>query len=212
MVGVVDYDAGNLKSVSTALRYLGADFTVSADPEVLMECGRLIFPGVGEAAYAMEILKERTLDSLLIDFAASGRPLLGICLGCQIVLSRSEERETRCLGILPGEALLFPGDTGLKVPHMGWNSITRKREHPLLDGIPDGTSFYFVHSYYPGVPEEYSIAECEYGIRFSAGFARNNVAAFQFHPEKSGPFGLRLLKNFLSWDGEERGARCSSGE
>jgi glutamine amidotransferase len=204
--GVVDYDAGNLTSVSTALGFLGADFIVSKDPEVLMKCDRLIFPGVGEAAYAMNILEERGLDTFLRDFAASGRPLLGICLGCQIILSRSEERDTGCLGILPGEALLFPSDTGLKVPHMGWNSLSITAAHPLFRGIPEGTSFYFVHSYYPRPEPEYTIAECDYGIRFSAAFAKDNVAAFQFHPEKSGPFGLRLLKNFLAWKcGEDQG-------
>lgn len=200
--GVVDYDAGNLTSVSTALKALGVDFFISSEPAELATCGRLIFPGVGEASYAMDILRKRGLDTFLIDFAASGKPLLGICLGCQIILESSEEGDTRCLGIIPGRAVRFPLQTGLKVPQMGWNALSLARKgHPLLAGIPEGTSFYFVHSYYPEVSRELSLINCNYGIDFSAGFAVDNVAAFQFHPEKSGPFGLRLLKNFLAWQG-----------
>ncbi|WP_020612789.1 imidazole glycerol phosphate synthase subunit HisH [Sediminispirochaeta bajacaliforniensis] len=200
-VGVIDYDAGNLASVSTALRFLGADFIVSPDHRELDRCDRLIFPGVGEAFHAMHVLRERSLDTLLQRYAASGRPLLGICIGCQLVLDHSEERDTDCLGIIPGKVLLFPERKGLKVPHMGWNSVRFCGDiHPLFSGIPDGTSFYFVHSYYPQVDRSLTIAECDYGETFSAAFARDNIAAMQFHPEKSGPFGLRLLKNFLSWN------------
>jgi imidazole glycerol-phosphate synthase subunit HisH len=200
--GVVDYNAGNLTSVSTALKALGADFFVSSDPARLEACERIIFPGVGEASYAMEILARRGLDRFLIEYAATGRPLLGICLGCQIVLERSEEGDTECLGLLPGTAVRFPEKKGLKVPQIGWNALSiTKSEHPLLRDIPQHTSFYFVHSYYPRVEPDLSLLECEYGLTFSAGFAKGNVAAFQFHPEKSGPFGLRLLKNFLAWKG-----------
>jgi imidazole glycerol-phosphate synthase subunit HisH len=198
-VGVVDYDAGNLTSVSTALKALNTEFTVSGDPKTLEGCDRLIFPGVGEANYAMKILTERGLDLFLPKYAASGRPLLGICLGCQIILSYSTENDTDCLGILQGEAALFPGDMGVKVPHMGWNSLIYQKEHPLFNDIPPGTSFYFVHSYYPQVNERLSIAQCSYGLNFSAAIGKDNIAAVQFHPEKSGPFGLRLLSNFLSW-------------
>jgi imidazole glycerol-phosphate synthase subunit HisH len=199
-VGVVDYDAGNLTSVSTALKALEAEFIVSGDPATLDGCDRLIFPGVGEANYAMKILAERRLDMFIRNYADSGRPLLGICLGCQIILSHSTENQTDCLGILQGEARLFPGDMGVKVPHMGWNSLTSQKSHPLFNDIPVGTSFYFVHSYYPQVEERLSTATCSYGLDFSAAIGKDNVAAVQFHPEKSGPFGLRLLSNFLSWE------------
>lgn len=212
MTGVVDYGAGNLKSVETALAHLGAAYIVAAEPEPLKDCDRLIFPGVGEAASAMKVLRARGWDAFLSRFAASGRPLLGICLGCQIILEHSEEGNTPCLGLIPGEAVLFEGRGGLKVPHMGWNTVEFPPEHPLFRGVPRGSSFYFVHSYYPrpslddrGSRREgrsplpvISLGRCEYGETFDAAFARGNVMATQFHPEKSGPPGLRILENFLS--------------
>jgi len=208
MTGVVDYGAGNLKSVETALRHLGADFRISDIPAELAESDRLIFPGVGEAASAMANLRAGGWPSFLEDYAASGRPFLGICLGSQIILNRSQEGDAPCLGLIPGEAQLFTDTPGfaaegpLKVPHMGWNTLEAEAEHPLLEGIPRGSSFYFVHSFFPApdetLPGVSVLARCTYGLSFAAAYARGNVMATQFHPEKSGPPGLRMLRNFLS--------------
>ena len=203
-VAVVDYGAGNLRSVEIALRHLGADFASTRRPEDLAPARRLIVPGVGEARAAMEALEAGGLDRAIREFVASGRPVLGICLGAQIIFQRSEERDTPCLGLLPGKVRRFPADlraAGLKVPHMGWNRVFQHDAHPLLAGIPEGAFFYFVHSYYsePADPA-LVLASCDYGLRFAAGVGRGNLAAFQFHPEKSGLTGLRLLANFLAWE------------
>ncbi len=201
MIGIVDYFAGNLRSVETALRRIGADFFVSGRPEELLRADRLIFPGDGEASSAMRYLRERGLDSMLCAYVRRGNPVLGICLGCQIILSWSEEGDTPCLGILDGTCRLLPRGTGLKVPHMGWNSMEYTSRHPLLEGIASGSVFYFVHSYYPEPgAEAVPIGWTEYGTRFPSGFGRGNLAAFQFHPEKSGEAGLQLLANFVKWD------------
>jgi glutamine amidotransferase len=197
---VVDYRAGNLRSVETALRYLGAGFAISNKPEEVSSAGRLIVPGVGQARAAMEQLSATGLDSAIEEFWRSGKPLLGICLGCQIIFERSAERGARCLGFLPGTVRRFTPGPGLKVPHMGWNRVFITRPHPFFSGIADGAFFYFVHSYYPEPAEaEVVIGECEYGPRFAAAVARENLAACQFHPEKSARSGLRLLTNFLRW-------------
>jgi len=197
MIGVVDYKAGNLKSVDSALSHLNGDFFISDDPEKLLKCDKMIFPGVGEAYSAMEVLRCSGLGDAVKEFAASGKPLLGICLGAQIVFEHSEERKTPCLGIIPGKVKRFSPEMGLKVPHMGWNTI----EHtgiPLFSGIKQNTSFYFVHSYYIDAEKEESRAAlCEYGIPFTAAAVKDNILACQFHPEKSGEAGLRLLKNFI---------------
>jgi glutamine amidotransferase len=200
MIGVVDYRAGNLKSVETALRYLGADFTISQNPKKLKSCDRLLFPGVGEAASAMSVLRETGLGETILSFFGSGRPLLGICIGCQVALESSEERDAACLGLVRGRVVRFSPDLGLKVPHMGWNQVTPCRDHAIFAGIPAGSSFYFVHSYYP-LPEsgERILAETEYGMPFTSAIERDNFVAVQFHPEKSGELGLRLLRNFLDW-------------
>ncbi|HUV06542.1 MAG TPA: imidazole glycerol phosphate synthase subunit HisH [Spirochaetia bacterium] len=196
---MVDYEAGNLKSVETALRYLGAHFFISREPDRLLKADRLIFPGVGEAYSAMEVLTGTGLDDAIRSFYASGRSMLGICIGCQIVFERSDERQTPCLGLVAGEVLRFPSEMGLKVPHMGWNQVLPRREHWLWDGIPRRSSFYFVHSYYP-MPKkvENVLAETEYGVSFASAIERDNLLAVQFHPEKSGGVGLKLLENFLS--------------
>ena len=197
---VVDYRAGNLRSVETALRHLGADFSISGSPEEVDTAERLIVPGVGEARAAMEQLAVTGLDRAIDAFWRTGRPLLGICLGCQIIFDRSEERSVRCLGFLAGKVRRFSPEPDRKVPHMGWNRVFQARSHPLFEGIPDGAFFYFVHSYYPQPSEaETVIGECEYGLRFAAAVARDNLTACQFHPEKSAANGLRLLANFLDW-------------
>src|SRR6056297_1693233 len=198
-VGVVDYDAGNLTSVRTALKYVEAEYIISSQPDELENTDTLIFPGVGEAGAAMEKLKNRGLDKFLRDYFSSKRPMLGICLGSQIVLSTPEEKETECLGLLSGVARRFPRNSGLKVPHMGWNQVSPVGTSLLFKDIPDNTSFYFVHSYYPD-PEEVSavIARSEYGITFTAALKKDNLQAVQFHPEKSGKWGLKVLHNFLT--------------
>jgi glutamine amidotransferase len=208
-VAVIDYRAGNLRSVQTAFRHLGAQFAITDRPEDVARARRLLVPGVGEARAAMEELERSGLAEAVRDFIAGGRPTLGICLGSQLVFERSEERDTPCLGLLPGVVRRFPSELrcrGLKIPHMGWNRVYSVRRtdapspHPLLAGIPDGAFFYFVHSFYPEPAGlELVLAECDYGLRFAAGVGRRNLAAFQFHPEKSGPAGLRLLANFLEW-------------
>jgi imidazole glycerol-phosphate synthase subunit HisH len=200
LVAVIDYGAGNLQSVSNALRHLGVDHFLASRPEQLREAPAMIFPGVGEAAASMANLRGTGLDEAIRRFHASGRKMLGICIGCQVIFERSEEGDTPCLGILPGTVRRFPRVEGLKVPHMGWNQLAILRQHPVFEGVPDHCSFYFVHSYYPS-PAQPGLAagETEYGVKFPAAVAKDNLIAFQFHLEKSGPMGLRLLSNFLRW-------------
>ena len=199
---MVDYGAGNIRSVETAFRHLQADFFISDKPEELFRAERLVFPGVGEACAAMSVLTETGLGESIGAFYRSGKPLLGICIGAQIIMESSEERDTRCLGLLPGKAARFPADLGYKVPHMGWNQVRYVKSHPLFDGIPDATSFYFVHTYYPDpVDAESVLARTDYGLPFASAVGQGSLAAVQFHPEKSGESGLKLLSNFLGWEG-----------
>ncbi len=201
-IAVLDYGAGNLSSVQNVLRHFGADFVVTSSPTDVERAGALIFPGDGEAAASMGELRRTGLDQALRSFHASGRKMLGICIGCQVIFSHSEERDTACLGILPGDVKRFARSTGLKVPHMGWNTVHFRLPHPVFEDLPQDSSFYFIHSYYP-VPAEaaHAAAETEYGETFVSAVAAANVVAVQFHPEKSGPVGLRLISNFLKWDG-----------
>lgn len=197
MIGVVDYKAGNLKSVDSALAHLGARFFISDDPAKLIKADKMLFPGVGEACSAMEVLRSTGLGDAVREFASSGKPLLGICLGAQIVFDHSEERNTACLGLIPGKVKRFPGDMGLKVPHMGWNTI-ESIDIPLFRNIRENSSFYFVHSYYMEARSRENVAAaCDYGITFTAAAVKDNILACQFHPEKSGEAGLQLLKNFI---------------
>jgi imidazole glycerol-phosphate synthase subunit HisH len=201
---VLDYGAGNLTSVENALSHLGARYHVTSRPADLDDAEGLIFPGVGEAAASMTVLKRTGLDAALRDFLSSGRKILGICIGCQVIFDRSEERDTECLGLLEGTVKRFPRGSGLKVPHMGWNTVHFTREHPVFAGIPQDSSFYFVHSYYPAPADNALVAaRTDYGVSFASCIARKNLVAFQFHLEKSGPLGLKLLSNFLSWNGSE---------
>jgi imidazole glycerol-phosphate synthase subunit HisH len=198
---VIDYGAGNLKSVENALAHLGARYHVTSRPADLEDAQALIFPGVGEAAQSMGELRRTGLDAALLQFLASGRKILGICIGCQVIFERSEERDTRCLGLFAGQVRRFPSGRGLKVPHMGWNTVRFTRAHPVFDGIPQDSSFYFVHSYYPAPEDPAMVAGVtEYGNPFASCLAKDNLVAFQFHLEKSGPLGLKLLSNFLAWD------------
>jgi glutamine amidotransferase len=205
VIHIVDYKAGNITSVKRGLTHLGVDSVITPDPDVLRRAEKIIFPGVGMAASAMEVLRARGLDAALREAYAQGTPILGICLGSQIVLDRSEEGDTACLGLLPGISKRFVfSDPSLKIPHMGWNRLRKKREHPVLRGSSTDEEFYFVHSYYPQPADPESvIAECEYGSPFPAVIGRANLIAAQFHPEKSGPAGLRILRNFVEWNGRE---------
>lgn len=197
---VLDYDAGNLRSVETALSRLGARFTVTGNPAIAAEADRLIIPGVGDARAAMEILDTSGLSDAINRVVDAGRPVLGICLGSQIVLDRSEENDAPCLGVIPGVAREFSPRPGIKIPHMGWNTIDLVRPHAITQGIPREASFYFVHSFYPAPEDREAVyAETEYGIRFASIVGTDTVVATQFHPEKSGEFGLRMLQNFLEW-------------
>ncbi len=203
VVGLIDYKAGNLGSVENALARLGAATRIVDRPERLAGLDRAIFPGVGEARAAMEALRERGLDRALAALSRSATPLLGICIGCQVLLGRSEERDTECLGIIAGTSRRFPPAPGLKIPQIGWNQVYHRGRHALFRGIPDGASFYFDHSYYPEpASAEAWVAETDYGVRFASALARGSVVAVQFHPEKSGRWGLALLANFLAWRAE----------
>lgn len=196
--GVLNYNAGNLTSVESALRYIGCDYFVSDDPEQLLTADRLIFPGVGDAGFAMNNLCSSGMDHMLRDFVKTGRPLMGICLGAQILFGGTQERETECLGLIPGRVTRFNPDMGLKVPHMGWNHVKIIGQPKLFKGIPDETSFYFVHSFFIE-PEDSSVVagETDYGIPFCSAVEYQNITAAQFHPEKSGEYGLQMLRNFL---------------
>lgn len=200
MTGILDYDAGNLTSVENALRHLGEPWVLSREPERLRDADRLIFPGDGHAATSMINLRAQGLDALLADFVKRGRPVLGICVGSQIVLDSSDEGEARCLGLVRGTCHRLPGGPGLKVPHMGWNSVHFETPHKLVEGVAQDSSFYFVHSYYT-VPDASVpvLGTTDHGIRFVVGFVHETLATWQFHPEKSGEAGLKLVGNFLKW-------------
>ncbi len=201
MITIVDYKAGNLTSVKRALDHLGIENQISADPDVVRAASRVIFPGVGAAGAAMGVLRERGLDAALKESFQKGMPILGICIGCQIVLTRSEEGDTPCLDILPGTCVRFQvDDPALKIPHMGWNAVSVLKPHPILGHLRPGDEFYFVHSFYPQPTDATRIhATSEYGGEFPVAIGVDNLFAVQFHAEKSGPLGLRLLKNFAEW-------------
>lgn len=202
MIAVVDYGAGNLTSVKLAFAALGTEVEVTSDPARIRAAERVVFPGVGAAKSAMDNLSARGLEKALRETAASGTPFLGICLGTQILFEHTEEDGgVDVLGMLPGRVLRFrPADRRDKVPEIGWNQVdTGDAPHPLFKGIPSGSDFYFVHSYYPEM-NPCAIGTTSYGgVRFASAVARGNVAATQFHPEKSGRVGLKLLANFLEW-------------
>ena len=208
-VVIIDYDAGNLRSVARALVHVGAEPVVSADPEDIDRASAVVLPGVGAAADTMSNLISRNLVGPLLDYIRSGRPFLGVCMGLQALFESSDEGGGQeCLGVLPGVVRRFPTDTGLKVPHMGWNTVDWVRQHPITEGIPSGSAFYFVHSFYPEVPDgSLALGVTEYGVRFPSIVARGNVVATQFHPEKSSDDGLQLYANFVRWarSGDVRG-------
>jgi glutamine amidotransferase len=199
-VVIVDYGAGNLRSVARAVAHAGHEPIVTDDREQVDAADALIVPGVGAAADTMRNLREHGMVAPIREYIASGRPFFGVCMGQQALLSISEEGgEHECLGIIPGRVKKLEAGDGRKVPHMGWNNVRQKSPHPIFDGIADDAYFYFVHSYYPQ-PEDPNvvIGETEYGVTFASVLARDNIVATQFHPEKSGEAGLRMYANFLS--------------
>jgi glutamine amidotransferase len=201
MITIVDYKAGNLTSVKRALDHLGIENQISKDPNVVRNAEQVIFPGVGAAGAAMEVLKRRKLDSALKEVFQKGTPILGICIGCQIILAYSEEDDTPCLDLIPGKTVRFQlNNPTLKIPHMGWNAVKVTHLHPILSHLRPGDEFYFVHSYYPQPDDNAKIyATSDYGGEFPVAIGTDNLFAVQFHAEKSGPLGLQLLKSFSDW-------------
>jgi glutamine amidotransferase len=205
MLAILEYKAGNQTSVRRALDHLGIPSVITADPDQLRDVAGIIFPGVGAAGQAMEELTGGGLDEVLKALIWQEKPLLGICVGCQILLDYSEENDTKALSVIPGECRLFnPSWTDtdgspIRVPHMGWNSVELARDCELFAGIDPKAEFYFVHSYYPAPREEYVIGTTTYGEAFCSVHGRRGLWAVQFHPEKSGAPGLALLSNFYAF-------------
>jgi glutamine amidotransferase len=207
MIAIVDYGAGNLTSVARALEHIGMSCCVTDDPAVLGTASHVIFPGVGAAGDAMRNLRERGLDRWISQWFSSGKPLLGICLGTQVIFDYSEENKTSCLGLVAGRVKRFPpdmpeGGRPLKIPHMGWNGVAFTREHPVFKDVPTAAEFYFVHTYYPAPADaNHVLGRTAYGLTFCSAVAVRNLVAVQFHPEKSGVPGLKILENFCTWEG-----------
>lgn len=209
-VAVVDYGMGNLWSVSQAVRHAadatGVEVHVTADPEVVRAATRVVLPGQGAMPDCMRELRESGLLASVLEAAAS-KPLFGVCVGMQMLLGRSEEGPSEGLDLIPGEVLRFqlagrlqPDGSHFKVPQMGWNQVSQARPHAMWHGIPEGAWFYFVHSFYARPQDAaHSVGEADYGGRFTAAVARDNIFATQFHPEKSADHGLQLYRNFLHW-------------
>jgi glutamine amidotransferase len=199
-VVIVDYGAGNLRSVARAVAHVGYEPTLTSDPYDVATADALIVPGVGAAADTMRNLREHGMVEPVREYIDSGRPFFGVCMGQQALLTVSEEGgEHECLGIIAGRVKKLPATNGQKVPHMGWNKVRQRAEHPIFRDIPDDSYFYFVHSYVPQ-PDHAGvvIGETEYGVTFASVLARDNIVATQFHPEKSGEMGLQMYANFLA--------------
>jgi glutamine amidotransferase len=216
-IAVINYGAGNLPSVVRALRHVGADLTVTDDPEVVRAAPAVVLPGVGATADTMRSLRELGMAAVLPEALADGRPFLGICVGMQVLLSASEEfGEHPCLDLVGGKVRRLPAAAG-KIPQIGWNQVRYEAPfagHPLFAGIPDGSDFYFVHSYYCDLDDPTIVAaRADYGLAFPSVLIRDNLAAVQFHPEKSGRRGLQLLRNFAALSGQTTDAeRRASAE
>ncbi len=197
MIAIIDYGMGNLRSVTNAFGRIGAQVVVTRDSATIREAGALVLPGVGAFGKCVENLKGFGLFDLLKEEIAAGKPYLGICLGMQILLESSEEAPgVEGLGVIKGRVARFQG--AMKIPHMGWNSVDIVRPNPVLEAIPTGSYFYFVHSYYPDPEEDVSATITDYGIRFTSSIGKGKIFASQFHPEKSQGMGLKLLRNFVS--------------
>jgi len=213
---ILDYDAGNLRSVERALAHAGAEPVVSAHPHALDDAAGVVLPGVGAAADTMANLRSRDLVEPIKQYIATGRPFLGVCMGLQALLDWSDEGDgQQCLGVLPGKVQHFSKGFGhghLKVPHMGWNTVDWLHDHHIHDGIASGSYFYFVHSFYPTVEDDsIALGQTEYGVAFPSVLASGNVVATQFHPEKSGGDGLRLYGNFVDWVRSSSAVASSAG-
>ena len=212
---VIDYESGNLRSVAKALETTGVSPVVTSDAAVIARADALILPGVGSGPAAMAALEKRGLVEPIREYASSGRPFLGICLGLQLLLEHTEEGDAPCLGIVQGRVKRFPDGSpdgspgglpnGLKIPHMGWNSVhlesqhVQRARHPVLDGVDQDSYFYFVHSYYAQPSDASAVAgSTDYGVTFCSILAKDNLVATQFHPEKSGAMGLRIYQNFVA--------------
>jgi len=194
---VIDYGSGNLRSVAKALETVGVSPIVTGDANQIASADAVVLPGVGSGPAAMDALRQRDLVEPIRECVTSGRPFLGVCLGLQLLLDRTEEGNADCLGSVAGRVKRLPD--GLKVPHMGWNSVRFKQEHPVFEGIPQDSHFYFVHSYYAAPDDDTWVAgTTDYGVSFCSIYARDNVVATQFHPEKSGRMGLRIYQNFVT--------------
>jgi imidazole glycerol-phosphate synthase subunit HisH len=198
MIAIIDYGAGNLTSVERAVKYLNYNGKITTDAELIMQSDKVIFPGVGAARATMENLSAVGLDQVLREFYNSGKPMLGICIGIQILFEHSDEEDTDCLGILPGVVRKFDATPTLKVPQIGWNEVHQTQNHPIFEDVPNPAHFYFVNSYYP-IPKDAAkvIGKTVYGVEFCSVVAHENLVATQFHLEKSGRIGLKMLGNFL---------------
>jgi glutamine amidotransferase len=205
MIAIVDYKAGNLTSVQLAFEALGATCEITSDPRVIARAERVVFPGVGAAGASMDNIRAMSLFDAITDAIAAGKPFLGICVGMQILFDHSEEDGgVDCMGILPGQVRRFtPSDPLCKIPHMGWNTVRFTRSHPLLDGVEDESEFYFVHSYYVAASTAaHVVGRTQYAeATFTSIAARDNLLATQFHVERSGRIGLKIMENFSKWDG-----------
>lgn len=200
MIAIIDYDAGNIKSVIKAIEYLNEECVLTRDKETIISADKVILPGVGCFKDAMENLEKYELVGVIKEYVASGKPFLGICLGLQLLFEESEESPgVKGLGILKGRCLKIPDDAGLKVPQIGWNSLEFPKRSKLFKDIKEGSYVYFVHSYYLKAANESDVsATCEYGVHIHAAVEHENVFACQFHPEKSSDVGLQIIKNFVS--------------
>ncbi len=197
MIAIIDYGAGNLRSVANAIRELGYQPRITSRAEEIQKAQAVILPGVGAAGDTMASLRNLGLVDPIKQLIAEDRPFFGVCIGLQVLFTDTEEGGGHdCLGVIPGRVKKLPA--GRKVPHMGWNQVRQRVSHPVFEGIPDGANFYFVHSYY-GEPDDKSLAigETEYGVTMGSVIARGNLVATQFHPEKSGTYGLKMYQNFL---------------
>ena len=200
MIAIIDYDAGNIRSVEKALQFLGEDPVVTRDRDMILSAEKVILPGVGAFGDAMGALRGYGLEKVILDTVEKSTPFLGICLGLQLLFERSDESDgVSGLGILPGEIVRIPDREDLKVPHIGWNSLDYPSEGTLFQGIPEGSYVYFVHSYYLRAREESIVkATTEYGVTIHASVEKDNVYACQFHPEKSSQIGMKILQNFIN--------------
>lgn len=197
-VTVVDYRTSNLLSITKALQKVGGEVNLTQDPEDIAKAERLVLPGVGAFGAAMRNIDSLGIHEALLEFGKTGRPLMGICLGMQLLFSVSYEQGTyNGLALVPGEVVAFPNHT-LKVPHMGWNQVEQKKDSRLFKGVRDGEYAYFVHSYYVTTSDEYVAGSTDYGVRFPSLIEKDNTFGIQFHPEKSQSFGLKILENVLS--------------